>query len=285
MSQELDLRTLLLAGVLAAAANLCAQLPPVAGAAQFSNGVHPTIDAVVQDADLRTVETFWRNELKAVSVKVSNKKELTGEAARIPAATMDTLRILIKVEQHKGAAEVTAHIAFLTATGYVGPDSPQRELDGCMAWVQQRSTSLQRIVAQKNLDGGNRELLRQQRRLEDLKRDKRRAENGILKAAQRSERAAQEQAAAEQELEQLANEGPASTDSTGTADKDRQKLINRANDKVKRSATAIAYATKRTKDLQWEIKKNEEDQAAQEKVVDRQQAEVKSLEEKLQAIP
>jgi hypothetical protein len=256
------------------------------GALQFSEGVHPTFDAIFPDAETRTVASFWKDELRSISVKVTDKKEMVGQAARIPAATSDTLRILVNVEKPKGSTTVIAHIAFLTTAGYVAPDSPKRMLDGCTAWVQQRTLTLQKQVAQKVLDDGQRELGRQQGRLDDLKREKTRAENGLVKAAQKSEEAAKDKAAAETELEQLNADTSLPSDSAAAvkAERDRGKQRAKLQDRIKRLAHAIDSAKKKTDDLNWAIKRNVQDQAAQQQIVDKQQAVVNDLQGKLQAI-
>ena len=137
---------------LLASATVHAQSAPGLSAYQFSDGVHPTFDATFEDARERDVASFWRNELKSISVKVTNKKELIGAAARIPAASPDTMRILIAVDRPKGGLYTTAHIAFLSTAGYVGPDTPERELNGCTQWVQQReaeSPGMHRYVTRR----------------------------------------------------------------------------------------------------------------------------------------
>lgn len=266
-------------------AALRAQSTPTMGAFQFSDGVHPTFDVNFPDADSRTVVSFWKNELRSISVKVTDKKELIGQAARIPAATSDTLRILIKVEQPKGATTAIAHIAFLTTSGYVAPDSPKRMLDGCTAWVQQRSVTLQKQLAQKVLDDAQRELDRQQGRLADLKKENTRAQNGLVKTAQKSDAAAKDKATAEMQLDQL-DSPPLPTDSLAAvkAEKDRRNERNKLQDRIKRLGHTIDSAKKKTDDLNWSVKQNVQDQAAQQQVVDKQQAVVNDLQQKLQAI-
>ena len=263
---------------------LLAQSTPTMGAAQFSNGVHSTFDAIFPDAEVHTVEAFWKAELKAISTRVSNKKELTGEAARIPTATPDTLRIMVKVEKAKGTSVTTAHIAFLTTSGYVGPDSELRLRDGCTAWVQQRTLTLQRQVAQQAMDNGNRELQRQQQLLEALKREQVRAEDGILKAGQRNSRAMQDKEAAQQELDQLQQYATTAQDTTlaPAESKELNKQRAKLQDKIKRLSATISAATKRTEDLHWTLKQNADRQVEREKAVQRQQAAADKLKEKLQ---
>lgn len=264
-----------------------AQSAPGMSAYQFSNGVHPTFDATFEDAKERDVEAFWRNELKSISVKVLNKKELVGAAARIPAASPDTLRILIAVDRPKGGLYSTAHIAILSTAGYVGPDSPQRELNGCMQWVQQRTVTLRKQFAQAALDLDRRDLDRLRQDLDLLKREKSRAESGMQKAQQRSEQAVRDKEESERELGALdAAAATAKADSTSdpNAEKARLKQQDKLRDKAKRATKTAQDMEKRTTDLQWAIKQNEKDQVTKQEAIDRQQAVVNGSLEKLQSI-
>lgn len=264
-----------------------AQSAPGMSAFQFSNGVHPTFDATFEDAKEREVETFWRNELKSISVKVTNKKELIGAAARIPAASPDTMRILIAVDRPKGGLYTTAHIAFLSTAGYVGPDSPERELNGCTQWVQQRTVTLRKQFAQAALDLGRRDLDRLQRDLDMLKREKDRAENNLRKAQERGEQADRNKENSERQLGEMdAAATTAVADSTGdpNAEKARVKEQGKLRDKAARAAKTAQDMEKKTKDLHWAIKQNEKDQVSKQEAIDRQQTVVNGLLEKLQAI-
>lgn len=269
------------------AVKLHAQSVPGISAYQFSSGVHPTLDATFEDASGSDVTTFWRNELKAISVKVTNKKELIGAAARIPSASADTIRILIAVEKPKGALFTTAHIAFLTTSGFVGPDSPERELTGCTEWVQQRTVILRRQVAQAELDRATRDLENLTRQLDMLKRENQRAENGILKAQQRGEQAERDKQELEGQLKGLAEPvREAGIDSTEQAqlEKDRLRDQRKMVSRVTRAVKTSQAMEKKVQDLQWAIKKNEEDQVAKQNEVDRQQQVVNDLQEKLRNI-
>ena len=55
-------------------------------------------------------------------------------------------------------------------------------------------------------------------------------------------------------------------------------------DRIKRLGHTIDAAKKKTDDLNWAIKQNEQDQVTQQQVVDKQQAVVNDLQQKLQAI-
>lgn len=277
---------LVLAWLLLPAPLLRAQAP-TPSAFQFSDGVHPTLDATFENASTSQVTAFWRNELKAISVKVTNRKELIGSGARIPSASPDTLRIYIAVEKPKGALWATAHIAFQAPSGFVGPDSPERELNGCTEWARQRTVILRRQLAQAEVDQAQRTLGNLERQLDMLKREKQRAENGILKAQQRGEQAARDQQELEGHLQDAASATPeAGIDSTEQAglEKQRQKDLLRMESRATRSSRTAQAMEKRVQDLQWAIKKNEEDQVAKQQAIERQQLLVNELQEKLRAI-
>lgn len=272
---------------LLAAGQTRAQVAPSMGAFQFGNGVHPTFDAAFEDAPTKEVERFWQNELKAISMKVSGRKELTGHAARIPAASPDTLQVLLAVEKPKGGLYTTAHIAFLTTSGYVGPDSREREVAACTEWVRQRMVTLQRQLAQAALDRGQRQLDTGNRQLDQLKREGQRAEDNLRRSQQRIEQAVRDSTEAARQLQQLsAPDSTLNADSAAAAKREKQLRKEQAKwqDKVKRAAYAKQGLEKRVKDLRWAIRKNGEDQAGKQAGIVLQQAEVKQLQEKLQAI-
>ncbi len=266
---------------------LRAQVQPTMAAFQFSNGVHPTFDATFPDADERMVSRFWQNELKAISMRVTNKKEMVGHVARIPTASPDTLQVLIAVEKPKGLQRAVAHIAFFTTSGYVGPDSPQREQDGCLEWVRQRMVILQRQVAQAAVDEGQRELDGLNRQLTMLQREEQRMESGLHRARQRMYQAVQDSTQAAARTAEL--QAPVDTsgmDSTTNAarEKQRAKDLARWQDRSKRSAHTRQDMQQRVQDLQWALKKSKEDQAAKQAQVSRQETVVRELQERVQAI-
>ncbi|MEO7081418.1 MAG: hypothetical protein ABIY71_07820 [Flavobacteriales bacterium] len=268
-------------------ANLQAQSVPGSGAYQFSNGVHPTLDVTFENGSVNEVTAYWQNELKGISLKVTNKKELIGATARIPSASADTMRIFIAVEKPKGALFTTAHIAFLTPNGYVGPDSPERVLNGCTDWVQQRTVMLRRQLTQAELDLAKRDLGNLTRQLDMLKREKLRAESGILKSQQRGEQAESDRQKLEEQLKGILDPThEAGIDSTERAqlEKERLKDQRKMESKATRASKTTQGMEKKVQDLQWAIKKNGEDQVAKQSEIDRQQQVVNHLQEKLQNI-
>lgn len=262
------------------------------GSHMFSNGVHPTFDVRFEGTDARAVEAFWKSELKAISLDVTNKKELTGVTARIPSVSPDTLRILIKAEQSKNSTTVTAHVAVLTTNGFVGPDSPERERTACQTYVQQRSVVLQRQVAQAALEKGERDLTRLRNDLDMLVREKARAENTIARTQEKDAQAVKDKEAADQELarlgpevEALEKEQAATPTEEGAKElKDKRKDLERLRDKGRRFADTSVGAKKKVTDLEWSIQKNLEDQAAKQKAIEKQEGVVEELRNKLNGI-
>lgn len=258
------------------------------GAFQFSNGVHPTYDAVFEDPGGRAVTRFWLEEVKGISMKVANRKEIIGMVARIPSASPDTMRIMVAIEKPRGnGLYTTAHIAFFTTNGYVGPDSPQREQDGCLEWVRQRALLLRRQLAQEAVATGERQLAVLERQLDMLKREEQRAQNNIRRANQRMEEADRTKAEAEEQLQRL--QAPADTlgaDSADRAamDRDRQKQERLWRDRSKRSTYTRQGLEKKLQDLQWELEKNSREQTDKQAAIQRQQATVEELREKLRAV-
>lgn len=287
------MRTTILAYALAAFLPLAAQPVTVElGSSMFSTGVHPTFDVRFEGTDVRSVEAFWKAELKAISMDVTNKKELMGISARIPAVSPDTLRILIRAEQPKGYAWTTAHIAVQTTNGFVGPDAPERERMACEAYVQQRAVTFQRQLAQAALEKGERDLLRLKSDLDMLVREKARAEGAIAKNQQKDADAVKEKEATDQELgrlmpevEALEREQAATPTAEGAKElKDKQKDRTKLQDRSRRLADTSVSAQKKVKELEWEIKKNLDDQAAKQKAIEKQDTVVAGLREKLSSI-
>ena len=277
-----------LAGAFALACTLgaTAQDDVVTGAYQFSDGVHPTFDASFGDPGGREVSRFWLGELKGISMKVANRKEMSGAVARIPSASPDTMRILVAIEKPRGKGlYTTAHLAFLTTNGYVGPDSPERELNGCMEWVRQRALALRRQLAQGAVDQGERQLALLEREFDLLKREEQRGRDNIHRTEQRIERAVRGHEEAGQQLRQLAADTTApDTAARPAMDKERMKQERLWQDRAKRSTYTRQGLEKKLQDLQWDLTRNGKEQAAKQAEIQRQQATVEELREKLRAV-
>lgn len=258
---------------------------PTMGAWQFSDGVHPVITAVFPEADLRAVQSFWKAELSSISMKVMGKKEMTGVAARIPAASADTLRILLAVERRKGEQDATVQLAFRTTAGFVAPDSPERERDACLEWVRQRSLVLLKQLARKRLDQGQQELDQALRHLDLLKREHDRAEAHLQRTRQRAADAAQAKQAADSTLALPDPLVPPADSARAVAQaKEAARTRQALAKKSERAAYVQASSAKKADDLGWAIKQNMEDQVAKEAEVQRLREKVNALKSNLDGI-
>ncbi len=258
----------------------------------FSDGVHPTFSFFFEGTDTKYVESYWRDELKKISASVSNKKEVIGHAALLPQVSGDTVRVYVKAEQRRNSPNLTAHVAILTTAGFVGPNSDARAFDGAKAFVQQRSTALRRQLAEQELSLAESGLSRLKKELDDLQRDKERAEANTEKSKQRAAQAVQEQERTRAEADQLGPRIAALQAELGeTPDKDGAKELSalirdkdRAqSDNRKAHAEEDAMRKKET-ELVQEVRKNVEDQARKSDEIVKQETLVVALREKLSGI-
>lgn len=258
----------------------------------FSNGVHPSFSFIFEGTDARYVESYWRDELKKISASVSNKKEVIGAAALIPQVAADTVRVYVKAEQRKGQPSVVAHVAIQTTAGFASPNSEARIYDGGLAFVQQRSTQLRRQLAEQELGLAERGLSKLRNELDDLRREKERAEANIEKSKQRAAEAVSTQERSRQTADEL---GPRITALQGelgtTPDKEGQKELSalirdkdRALSDQRKAQDLERDMIKKGDDLVWAIKKNVEDQARKSEEIARQETLVATLKEKLNTI-
>ncbi len=258
----------------------------------FSDGVHPTFSMVIEDADVKTVEGFWRDELKRISKDVLTKREVVGAGALVPQVSPDTVRVLVKAEQRKGSTTLTAHVAIFTRNGWVGPDSDPKVYEAAERFVGERTTALLRQIAQEALVLGSKELGRLQNELASLKREQERMEGQIKKSNERAEEAAKEQERARKEqadleprmVEQRSINASAPTEENAKTLADLMKQQARLNDKLRKAQEEERSMKKRAEDLAWEVKKNVEDQGRKTAEVERQQVVVDELRAKLEAI-
>ncbi|MBL7984150.1 MAG: hypothetical protein JNM91_04090 [Flavobacteriales bacterium] len=258
----------------------------------FSTGVQPTFSVLLENADPAMVEKWYKEQLKAVSADMAGKKEVMSIGTRLPEISSDTIRVFLKADQPKKAKDVTVHAAFRVNGVYVGPDSDARQVEGCRSWMYQRAVMLKKELAQKALDAAT----KQQRVLEDqlagLVKEKDRAQNTIEKTQGNI---------MDDEKAKVETDGEVVTMKT-TIDAKKQDVANSATEentkalqglikeeeKLKRKseklAKDIASGKKRIEDLQFQIKKNLEDQDAKSKAIDAQKKVVEELTTKLGAI-
>ena len=258
----------------------------------FSDGVLPTLSFTFEGTDVRSVESYWKDELKKMSASVSSKKELIAAAALIPQVSTDTVRILMKAEQHKGSPLTVAHVAILTTAGALSPNSEPKTYDAGVAFVQRHSTLIRHQLATRELTLAVRGLDKLKGELRELQRAKERAEAGIEKSNQKAAEAVQDRERYRVEAE--AN-GPRITelrsDVTLTTDEamakelaDLEKQRDKALDKQRKAENDERNMTKKADDLTWDIKKNVEDQARKSEAIAQQETLVESLREKLKTI-
>lgn len=255
----------------------------------FSDGVHPTFSFLFEGTDVKYVESFWKDELKKISTSVSSKKELIGAAALIPQVSGDTVRVLMKAEQRKGSPLLTTHVAILTKSGFLGPDSDTKAFEGGKSFVQQRCTQLRRQLAEQELTLGEKGLAGLNGELQSLQREKERAEAGIEKSKQRAAEAMIEQEKTKAEAEELGTRISALQSELGTTPsedgtKELNGLIkdrNRAQDRNRKAQDEERNMTKKADDLAWAINKNVEDQALKSEAIAQQETLVRTLRAKL----
>ncbi len=283
------LRTIFAATLLATTGLLAQQTQVEVSSFAFSDGVHPTFSFLFEGTDTKYVESFWRDELKKISTSVSNKKEVIGIAALVPQVSGDTVRIMMKAEQRKGSPLLTAHVAILATNGFIGPNSDAKIFDAAKAFVQQRSTQLRRQLAEQELTLGEKGLARLNSELQDLQREKERAEAGIEKSKQRAAEAVIEQEKTKTEADELGPRITAlQTELTATPSEEGTKELNglikdrnRAQDRTRKAQDEERSMTKKADDLAWAIKKNVEDQAKKSEAIAQQETLVKTLRAKL----
>ena len=284
-------RTLLVFGLLATLFSH-AQTTVTVGSYTFSSGVHPTLDFVFEGTDVKYVESYWRDELKKMAREVSNKKEVIGAGVLLPQVSPDTVRVLVKAEQRKGAPLLTAHVAVLTTAGWLSPQSEPIRYEAAKSFVQERSTALRRQLAQQALTDAERGAARLQNDLSGLQREKERAEASIEKSKQRAAEALAEQERTQKELDAIGPKVDAQrlTNSSEPSEEHAKELSDllkqqaRLQDKHRKALDEERSMKKKADDLAWEIKKNVEDQARKSEEIARQEVLVKTLREKLQAI-
>lgn len=273
-------------------ASMHAQTSVGSGSYGFSDGVHPTFSVLIEGTDAKTVENFWRDELKRISEDVSSKKEIIASGTLLPQVSPDTVRVLVKAEQRKGSPVLTMHVAILTRNGWVGPDSDPKVYDAGERFVSQRATALRRDLAQKALDAGARQLARLQSELSGLSREQERMEGQIKRSNERAEDAVKEQEHARKEIadleprivEQRAMNATAPSQENDKALADLMKQQARLNERLRKAQDEERSMKKRAEDLGWEVRKNVEDQGRKTSEVTAQEGIVKELRAKLEAI-
>lgn len=269
-----------------------AQTTVTLGSYAFSTGVHPTFNFIFEGTDPKYVESYWKDELKKISVGVSDKKEVTGMGSLVPSISRDTLRILMKGEQSKGSPLLTAYVSIQSTTGYIGPNSDSTVQAAAIAFVQRNSTALRRQLAQQELTASEKDLLRLTTDLENLQREHERAQAGVIKSKEKAIEAAQEQKTTRAAMEELGPKVAAMRTEVNTTmnaelAKTLKGLEKEESKAVSQNGKALAkeqQMKKKADDLEREIKKNDEAQILKKKLIAEQETLVRSLKEKLDSI-
>lgn len=262
------------------------------GSFAFSDGVHPTFSFVFEGTDTRYVESWWKDELKKISMDVSSKKELIGSGVLLPQVSSDTVRVMMKADQRKNAPMLTAHVAILTKAGWLDPNSDAAALDGARQFVQQRSTLLRLQLAQQELTEAERGLATLKRDLANLEREKERAEAGIRRSEEKGKEAVREQGELRAEADALAPRIEAQKqanlkDPGEEGDKALKYLLKdqeRALKQFERAQELEVDMKKKAEELTWDIRKNVEDQARKNADIAKQEQLVEALRTKRASI-
>lgn len=260
-----------------------AQTEVTFGSRKFSTGLQPAFMVRFPGADRTDVEAWFERSLKDISAEVRDKKEVVATGTRIPAATGDTLSVLLAVDQRSKDDDAVAYLAFRIAGDFVNSDSEQRRIDGCRTFVYDQAVAYKKHVAAGQLEAAERDLRGAQAQLQEMQRDQKRYELGIEKNTARSEEAAQNKARAQEDL-RLADvrvrEMEAASASNPT--EEQIKALNNALKEQKKLQERIAKldtdgvdARLKVSDLQQQLADNAKAQesqrqaiAAQEQVVE-----------------
>lgn len=286
------MRPILIATTLLLAASLNAQTDVRPAAYTFSTGVCPTFSVVLPKSDAKTVENWYKGQLKPISADISNKKELTAIGVRIPEVSPDTIRLLLKAEEVKRQDGVTLHVAFRVNGAYVGPDSDPRQVKGCDTWMYQQAILFQKEMTQRELDEATKQQVRLENDLAGLVKEKDRAQSNLEKTKDKGVEAGQDKVKYEGDLramqtaidakkqEVASNPSPENTEALNTMLKDQAKL----QDKLQRAADQEQSAKKKVDDLEYQIKKNLDEQDKKTQAINEQKKVVEAVRTRLNAI-
>lgn len=258
----------------------------------FSDGVHPTLSYRFEGTDTRYVESFWKDELKKVSASVSSKKEVIGHGALLPQVSSDTVRIYVVAEQRRASPFLTAYVAIQTTAGFIAPNSDPTALEAARAFVMQRTNALRRQLVQQELTTAENGLDNLHRELQNLEREKERAEASIGKSNERAAEAVADQASTRAEADDLAKQvsklkGDLLTQPDPELEKELARATKDKDNAEKRNAKAIDTQqdmTKKAEELASTVKKNLAQQATTQDAIAKQEVLVKALKDKFAEI-
>lgn len=274
-----------LLSLLALGLSLCtaAQTEVTFGSRKFSTGLQPAFMVRFPGADRGDVEAWFKRSLKDISADVRDKKEIIATGARIPAATGDTLAVLLTVDQRSKNDDAVAYLAFRIAGDFVNSDSEQRRIDGCRAFVYDQAVAYKKHVAAEQLEAAERDLRGARAKLEEMQRDQKRYELGIAKNNERSTDAASDKEKATEDLkraDERVKEMESSTASNPTEEQIKElnaalKEQKKLQERITKLDTDGVDARLKVSDLQQQLEDNAKAQesqrqaiAAQEQVVE-----------------
>jgi hypothetical protein len=258
----------------------------------FRTGVCPTMSVVFNQADARQVESWYKDRLKPISSDISNKKEIMAIGVRLPEVSSDTIRVYVKADQPKKSTDLTLHVAFRVNNAFVGPDSDERQREGCRNWMYQHAVMLKKELAQKEVEAATKTLHLLENDQAMLVKEKDRAQNSIEKTQKNITADEQEKVATEGESTAMvtrvdAKKQEVANSPTEANTKELQGML-KEQEKLKRKTEKltkdIESGKKKVEDLQFQIKKNLEDQGAKAKAIDAQKKVVDELTTKLAGI-
>lgn len=258
----------------------------------FSDGVHPTLSYIFEGTNTKYVESFWKDELKKISASVSSKKEVIGHAALLPQVSSDTVRIYVTAEQRRSSPFLTAHVAIRTTAGFVGSETDASVLEAARDFVRLRTNALRRQLVQQELTMAEKGLDDLKNDLQNLQREKERAETSIVKSNERAADAVVEQANTRKEADDLALEiskrkGELLTQPDPEIEKELARTIKDKERAEKRNTKAKEVErdmTKKADELANSITQNVDQQAKTQDSIAKQEVLVKALKDKLAEI-
>lgn len=283
------MRNLTLSLAILSASMLFGQTEVRVSSYSFTNGVYPSFSVAFNGTDPSEVEKWFKGQLKSISADVSTKKELMSIGTRLPEVSGDTIRVFIRCEQLKRSPEVTMYAAFRVGNSFVGPDSEQRQSEGCRNWLYQQSVMLKKEIAQHEVEVAAKELDRLEGHLADLIKEKDRAQDNIERTQRNITEDQQEKAATDGELTTMETSLNAKNQEVQNAPsesntKELQALL-KEQDKLKRKSERLEKSAtdgnRKIEDLQQAIKKNLADQDAKSTAINAQRKVVEEKKAKL----
>ena len=258
----------------------------------FSDGAHPTFVVSFDDAEVRDVESWYKDQLKDLAAKLDSKKELRATGARVPEVAADTITVLCKVDQPRRSNAVDVHLAFMVHGVYLNSTSDPTVIAGARNFCYTKAAAYKKEVLQKQLADAERTHTNLVRDHGTLTKDQRRYEQNVVKTRDKGTKAGQEKVQAESDLsntelsiqtkqiEIATAPTPESTEALTKLLKEQEKL----KDRIERLGKQAIAAEKKAKDLEFSITEKLKDQKDKQAAIDTQLKKVEALRLALQAV-